>query len=173
MYLRLALGQSAVDAFRLRLGAAYSCRAIADLMLTAAQMGEVKDLTDRNENKNRADMEHRIRPLLPFYDLLERVRIHDFHRFGIMPPDPGRQTLMLGGRIKLTAQKGIAAVSIAGGLKTTKTGASSVKLQRPLLNVDGHFFDDALGSYVALEYVIDEFLRAVPAAIEQFERWSS
>ena len=73
--------------------------------------------------------------------------------------------------MKLTAQKGMAAVSITSqGVRVQTTGGSQVKLQRPLLNQDGAFFDEQSSEYVSLDKVLQAFLREAPAVISDFEK---
>ncbi len=157
--------------YRLELAAVYSCRAIADLMLEAAEKQEVKELNDPDPKKNRTALEDHISGRLPFYTLIEHIRIHDFHRFGILPPDPALKQVMLGGPVKLIAQKGLAAVSMtAQGLEELTTGGSQVKPQRPLLNKDGAFFDEQSSEYVSLDKALQAFLREAPDVISEFEK---
>lgn len=163
--------KQAEAAYRLRLAAVYSCRALADLMLEAAEKQEVKALTDPDPKVNRQKLEDEISKKLPFYTLLEHIRIHDFHRFGIAPPDPAVRKVMLGGPVKLTAQKGMVAMRITSeGVEVLTSGGSKATMQRPLLNEDGAFFDDQLSKYVALEEILDTFLGKAPDAIAEFEK---
>lgn len=158
-------------AYRLRLAAVYSCRAIADLMLEAAEKQEVKALSDPDPKVNRKKLEEDISKRLPYYTLLEHIRIHDFHRFGIAPPGPAVRKVMLGGPVKLTAQKGMVAMRITSkGVEVVTSGGSKATMQRPLLNEDGAFFDDQLSKYVALEEIVDTFLGKAPDAISEFEK---
>src|SRR5262245_43513705 len=64
--------------YRLMLAAVYSCRGMIELMLEAAEKQEANGLS-------RDALEDRISPMVPYYALIERIRIHDFHRFGIAP----------------------------------------------------------------------------------------
>ncbi len=129
--------EDAKSSYRLKLAAVYSCRAIADLMLEAAEKQEIKGL-------NRKALEDQISRKLPFYTLLEHIRIHDFHRFGILPPDPALKQVMFGGPLKLIAQKGVAVVSMtAQGVKVQTTGES---------------------------HVLQAFLRKAPNVITEFEK---
>lgn len=171
-FVSLAQEQKQTEAaYRLRLAAVYSCRAIADLMLEAAEKQEVKALTDPDPKVNRKKLEEHISKKLPFYTLLEHIRIHDFHRFGITPPDPAARRVVLGGPVKLTAQKGMVAMRITPkGVEVVTTGGSKATLQRPLLNEDGAFFDDQLSKYVSLDEVLDTFLSKAPDAIAEFEK---
>lgn len=163
--------RDANSSYRLLLAAVYSCRAITELMLEAAEKQEVGRFDDPDPKKNRKALEFQISKELPFYTLLEVVRIHDFHRFGILPPNPALQEVMLGGPLKLTARKGMAAVSMtAQGIKETTTGESQVKRQRPLLNQDGEFFDEQSSKFVSLEYALQAFLGEAPDVITEFEK---
>lgn len=159
------------SAHRFMLAAVYSCRAIADLMLEAAEKQEIKSLSDSDSKKNRAAFESQISTNLPYYDLLERIRIHDFHRFGLVPPDPKFSVTMFGGPIKLTAQKGAAAVLVTGqGPTVSTTGSSHVKFQRPLLTQESEFFDDDSAKFVKLEEVLGAFLKKAPDVVSEFEK---
>lgn len=163
--------KDAEAAYRLRLAAVYSCRAIADLMLEAACKQEVTALSDPDPKVNRKKLEEDISMRLPYYTLLEYIRIHDFHRFGIAPPDPAVRKVMLGGPVKLTAQKGMVAMRITSKeVEVVTSGDSKATMQRPLLNEDGAFFDDQLSKYVALEDIVDTFLGKAPDAISEFEK---
>lgn len=157
--------------FRLMVTAIYSCRAIIELMLEAAEKQELKSLKDPDPKRNRDDFEDQVAPKIPFYYLIERIRIHDFHRFGIAPPDLKYRELTFGGPMKLVAQKGTAAVSITPqGVMVDTTGGSRVKFQRPLLIQDGQFFDEEEQRFVTLEEVLRAFLDKAPAAVAEFER---
>jgi hypothetical protein len=159
------------SAHRFMLAAVYSCRAIADLMLEAAEKQEIKSLSDPDPKKNRAVLESQISTNLPYYDLLERIRIHDFHRFGLVPPDSKFKVTMFGGPMKLTASKGGAAVSVTGqGPKVSTTGGSHVKFQRPLLTQDSEFFDDDSAKFVKLGEVLKAFLKKAPDVVSEFEK---
>ncbi len=171
-FVELARQQKDAKSFyRLELAAVYSCRAIAELMLEAAEKQEVKEPNDPDSKINREAFEDQILRKLPFYTLLEHVRIRDFHRFGIQPPDPAIRQVMLGGPLKLTAQKGAAAVSVTPqGVEVQTTGGSQVKQQRPLLNQDGAFFDEQSSEYVSLDNVLQAFLKEAPDVISEFEK---
>ena len=141
----------------------YSARAVVELMFEAAD----KDLL----SVKRDELKNRLPAKLLWYNLIERIRIHDFHRFGLIPPDSHMKVMFQRGPIKLRAQKGSALHTIqAGGPKIEVTGQSSIKEQRPLLNNDGRFFDEDTNQYVTLEQILVDFLGAVPAVIEEFEQ---
>jgi len=149
----------------------YSCRAITELMLEAAEMQEVKNLKDPDPKVSRDALEAQLSPKLPYYALIERIRIHDFHRFGLVPPDPNLKQIMFRGPMKLTAQKGAVAVSVtAQGPQMSTTGGSQVRLQRPLLSQDGEFFDDGSSKYVKLDEVLKAFLEKAPDVVSEFEK---
>jgi hypothetical protein len=155
--------------FRLMLAAVYSCRAITELMLEAAGKQEVNSPDDPTVKLTRTELEALVSAKLPFYALIERIRIHDFHRFGLVPPDPTKRELMLGGTVKLLAQGGGAAYAIASnGPHTSVTGPSKVQPQRPLLVDDGLFFDDESSKYVTLSAVVEQFLVKAGDVISEF-----
>jgi hypothetical protein len=156
--------------FRLIVTAIYSCRAISELMLEAAEKQEVKSLKDPDPKSNRDALEDQIAPKIPFYYLIERIRIHDFHRFGIVPPNRKYRELTFGGPMRLVAQKGSAVVSVTPqGAVVSTTGGSRVKLQRPLLVQDGQFFDEEQQRFFTLEEVLRAFLDKAPEVVAEFE----
>ena len=104
---------------------------------------------------------------MAFY--LSNDRIHDFHRFGCVPPDPKYHMVLYGGPSKLVANQGAAVLAILSeGPKFTLTGNSQIKGQRPLCVDDGQFFDEASGRYLSLENILGEYLSAMPATISKF-----
>jgi len=153
------------------IAAVYPARAIVELMLEAAEKQELKPFSNKDAKRSRKDFEEMLAPKLPHYYLLEKIRIHDFHRFGCIPPDPKYRRLSFGGPIKLIANKGSAAIMVTSeGPQLTLTGNSSDKQQRPLYTDDGRFFDDTSGKLLQLDEILDDFLRAVPGVIADFER---
>jgi hypothetical protein len=149
--------------FRNAMAAIYPVRAIVELMLEAADKQEVAGFANRHE------FEPRLILKLPFYHLIEKIRIHDFHRFGCILPDPYIRQFFCGGPIVLNARGGVAAIQFfPGGPKITETGNSKVKWQRPLINVNGEFFDDDSDSYFDLCHVLNGFLSPVPDILAEF-----
>jgi hypothetical protein len=166
----LAEQQSAKDAYRLRLAAISSCRAVIEIMLEAAKKGEVKGLDSTNEQESYRAFEPVIEPWFPYYDLIERIRLHDFHRFGIQPPDDRVVSMFIGGPIKLIAQRGTASYSVtAEGPVGSTNGNSMVRPQRALLIQDGMFFDEESSTYVDPKDRLSAFLQETPNAITKFE----
>lgn len=140
-------------------------------MLEAAAQQELKTFRNANPNESRSALEAILAPKVPYYYLIEKIRIHDFHRFGCVPPDPKIREVFGGGPIKLVARQGIAAYMVtAQGPKVVETGASRVKQQRPLVSSNGEFFDDQSGNYVSLDTVLDAFLKGIPGVIAEFGR---
>jgi hypothetical protein len=140
-------------------------------MLEAAEKQQIPSISDPEPKARRAALEVRIQQRLPYYTLIERIRIHDFHRFGIVPPDPALQETMFGGPVKLQTQGGMASVALtASGPQAITTGNSSVEQQRPLLIHDGMFFDEGLSKYVNLDEILGAFLSNAPSVIADFER---
>jgi len=166
MELLLELAKATKDAvakFRLMMAAVYSARAIVELHYEAADKEQLSSTRD--------DLKRTLASRLPWFNLIERIRIHDFHRFGILPPDPRVTTVFQGGPVKLQARKGAAIYTIQGdGPKAILSGESTVDEQRPLLNHDGRFFDGDTKQYVALERIISDFVDAAPAVIDDFEK---
>lgn len=155
---------------RLQFAALYPARAIVELMLDAAEAQELRAYRNKDVKKGRKQFEEDLTPRLKHYGLIERIRIHDFHRSGCVPPDPKRVEMFFGGPMKLTASKGAAVLTIPPtGPKATLTGNSSVKDQRSLCNVDGAFFDPIGEQYVPLGQILVEYLQGVPELITWFE----
>lgn len=151
-----------VGQFRLLLAGLYSAQAVVELMLTAAEKEEV--------NLTRENMKAHLRAKIPWFDLIERIRIHDFHRFGLVPPDPQLKVMMLGGPVKLKARKGAAIYRVTdSGPEKLTTGTSEIQEHRPLLINDGRFFDDATRTSVSLDQILQDFIPAAVNAIEEFE----
>jgi len=163
--------KKSISQFTNLIAAVYPARAIVELMLEAAEKQELKPFQNKtNAKESRRKFEEKLSPKLPYYYLLEKIRIHDFHRFGCLPPSQKYQVTFAGGPIKLTARNGIAALSLrAEGPKYIKTGKSSVNEQRPLYTENGLFYDEESGKYVPLDKILDDFLSAVPKVITDFE----
>ena len=151
-----------ITQFRFQMAAIYSCRAIIELMLEAADKQEVK--------MSRNDLEVLIAPQTPYYYLIERIRIHDFHRFGLLLPHPKYKVTKILGPLKLKSQKGGINVQLVDtGLETTLSGKSKVEFQRPLIIEDAKIFDDESKKYVSLEEILDKFTSEMPKVLDQFK----
>ena len=172
LFVRIAEAETdAVKKFRVMIAAVYSCRASVELMLEAAEKQELSRFRDPDPKVSRSSLEGYIAARLPFYYLIERIRIHDFHRFGILPPNPKYFQMTFGGPVRAVAQGGIAAVSLTpGGPVISTTGGSQVKFQRPLLVQNGEFFDDETQRFVGLDELLKNVLAESPAAIEELKR---
>lgn len=156
--------------FRNLIAAVYPARAIAELMLTSAEKQELRDFRNKDEGRSYSDFEKVLEPKLPYYSLLKKIRFHDFHRFGCIPPDLAHHKSFLGGPIELVAKKGTAAIVMTPkGPKYTKTGNSSIKPKRPLCTDDGFFFDEHSEQYLSLEEILQKYLNAIPQVIADFE----
>jgi hypothetical protein len=152
------------------IAAVYPTRAIVELMLEAAEKQELKSFQKKDAQKSRNDFEKVLAPKLPHYNLLEKIRIHDFHRFGCIPPNPECHRIFAGGPIKLIASKGTATIVVKPkGPKHIRTGNSNIEEQRPLYMRDGCFFKEESGKMLSLDEILDDFLRAVPSVIKYFE----
>ncbi len=146
-----------VDRFRGLIASLYFARAIVEIMLEAAVMEVVKVTRD--------DLEQRLIRILPGYLLIEKVRIHDFHRFGVIPISG----ISMGGLIKLRAQSGHASLALGPkGPEISTSGQSQVIQQRALCMAGERVFDDESGRYMTLEQLLTPYLEAVPRAIEEF-----
>jgi hypothetical protein len=159
------------EQFRLLMAAIYFSRAVVELMLDAAEAQALLEFRNDDKKESRRNCEAQLTPMLSHYLLIERIRIHDFHRFGCIPPHPNRREVFFGGPMKLTASKGAAVLAIpSSGPRVTLTGNSSARDQRTLCVDDGSFFDDVSGKYLALRQILDEYLANVPATITWFEK---
>lgn len=152
------------------IAAIYPARAIIEIMLESAKNQELKTFKNNDPNQSRKIFEEILIQKIPYYYLVEKIRIHDFHRFGCLPPYPKYINTFLGGPVKMTANKGMVIMTISpSGPKTIKTGNSSIKEQRTLCTVDGHFYDEESGKYFLLNEILEKYLSAVPEAIAFFE----
>jgi hypothetical protein len=148
--------------FRLLLAGVYFARGVVELMFEAADKGELK--------RTRNDLKKHLGAHILWYDLIEKVRIHDFHRFGLLPSNSQVRIMMQGGPIKLKAQTGVAVCSLtASGPEMVATGNSQIKEERPLLSDDGKFFDDTTHQYVSLELILRDFISSSVKCIREFE----
>lgn len=156
------------------IAAVYPARAIVELMLEAAEKQELRPFLNKDATKSRKDFEEMLAPTLPHYYLIEKIRIHDFHRFGCIPPNPKQRAVFFGGPIKLIAKKGTVVLrSTSKGPEIVLTGNSDVKEQRSLYMDDGRFFEEESKRLLSLEEILGDFLGAVPRAIAEFERLSA
>jgi hypothetical protein len=156
--------------FRMLILAIYPARSITEIMLEAAFKQELKGYQEPDANKNRKNFETTHLSTLPFYLLIEKIRIHDFHRFGCVLDLP---QVFYGGRTKLTASQGEAAIFFPlagnGGKEILTTGNSNVEEQRALLRNGDAFFDDSKSCYVKLDRILLENLNAIVPVISQFK----
>jgi hypothetical protein len=143
--------------------AIYPARAITELMLEAAKKDEIPGLT-------RDTFEEAYLVGLPHYHLIEKIRIHDFHRFGCTP---NRGQMHFGGPVKMTASKGEAAIRIAlngpGGKQVIETGNSKVKEQRSLVQNGFSFLDEVSNAYLRLDQILIPYHEAVGPLINKFK----
>jgi len=170
-FLQLARGSpDPVARYRLALAGVYSARAVVEIMLEAARSQELKAYRNTDPGQSRNDLEAAIVPGLPLYHLVETIRIHDFHRFGCIPPNPTFRELFFGGPVKFIARGGVAALHVPpSGPVVTVSGQSQVKEQRPLCQDDGQFFDDMSGQYLPLAEILERFLAGMPPVLSRFE----
>jgi hypothetical protein len=157
--------------FRLLMAALYSCRAFVEIMLEAVEQQQVQGFKHTDAKESRRKFEETIIPNLSRYYLVEKIRIHDFHRMGLLPPDPALHRSVMSGPIKLTASKGGAGIQeTPTGPRTWTTGNSQIKLQRSLYIQGDRFFDDEKSEYVSLETIIGDFVRALRAVGLDFQK---
>ena len=132
------------------------------LIYEAADKGEL--------DKTCEELKAQFRTQVPWCDLIERIRIHDFHRFGLVPPDPRFRSITQEGPVNLRAQKGAAIYRLpTTGPDKLTTGNSAIQEQRPLLIKDGQFFDDATRRYVSLEQIVQDFIAPGAEVVKEFE----
>ena len=152
------------------IAAVYPARAVVELMLEAAEKQELKKSHNNDIKQSHKDFEEALAPKLPHYYLLEKIRIHDFHRFGCLSPDPHYQRVFLGGTIKLKANKGIAALKFTPkGPEFVQTGNSCIQQQRPLYVQYGRFYEEETGKLLSLEQILEEYLNTIPQVIAYFQ----
>ena len=155
--------------FRYLIAAVYPARAITELILQSAESQELTAFKNKNIKQSYKDCEIKLAPRLPYYYLIEKIRLHDFHRFGCLPPSKESQSVFYGGPMKYYARKGIAAIAITSdGPKSTTSGSSLIKEQRSLCSSDGRFFDDETGKYIELDLLLKEYLDAVFKVLTEF-----
>ena len=147
--------------FRLYVAAIYFARAIVELVLEATDKQEIK--------KTRKEAVQSLRARLPRYALIETVRIHDFHRFGLVD----RSGIFIGGPLKLRAsgKGGIAAILVGlKGLIRMTSKSSTIKEQRILQTRDGKVYDEEKEEWISIEQALTEYIEAVPAVLnEEFQ----
>ncbi len=148
--------------FRLQVACIYFARGIIELMIDAYKKGCL--------TISREQLDEILKKELRWFMLIEKIRIHDFHRFGLIPPNPKTKRLFLGGPIELKASQGKAVYSIQPtGIKKEETGNSKIKEKRPLICDDGRFYDDETNKYVTMEQILKDFMCDVPAIINNFK----
>lgn len=170
-YMKLAKRCKNIESrYRNLITAIYPARAIVEIMLESVENEDIESFKSGAPKKDRADFENKISAMLPYYYLVEKLRIHDFHRFGIIPPNPRLRQVSFGGKIKLVAQSGGANIQVKpNGLEKTITGKSSIIDQRGLLNINGLLQDEETGKMVSLEHILNCYIKAVPSVIKFYE----
>ena len=169
-YIRLAHRcKRPVSKFTNLITAVYPSRAIIELMLEAADEQEINLPQNSGEKNSRDYLESVISQKLPYYFLVEKIRIHDFHRFGCIPPPKKRVEISISGPIKLTSKKGIASIFLKDGLPESRvTGESFIKEHRSLCIKNGLlFFDEDSKKYIPLDKILGDFLNTIPKIIEE------
>jgi hypothetical protein len=152
--------------------AVYPARAITEIMLEAAEKGELEG--DPDGKQNRKEFEQTYLSGLPHYLLIEKIRIHDFHRFGCTLGTPGEFQFNAGGPIKLSASNGgVAGIALPlhgdGAKQVIEIGNATVKEQRPLLQKGDTFYDDLSNAYLRLDEILIPYLEAVHPVITKFQ----
>ena len=156
--------------YRLLIYSIYSCRAIVELMLEAASKDELKSGTFDDCNDTRTSLEKWIRKHIKYYDLIEKIRIHDFHRFGLIPPDPEVHSFQTNGPVKLVTQRGSTQIQYPDGIPNQiTTGNSQIMNQRPLLIQNGLFYDESISNYVAIKDIVETFMHDIKNILLEFK----
>jgi hypothetical protein len=139
----LAEGKASEDEvarFRRLVAVIYFARAVVELMLECADKQEIAI--------TRAAVESELLKRLPYSPLIERLRIHDFHRFGLLQD----ACTFLGGPVKITASCGGAELAISSnGIVKATSGSSRIEEHRSLLTRNGEVFDDEGQRWVRVE----------------------
>ena len=160
-----------IDSYRLLLLSIYSCRAIVELILEAAEKGEIRKEIFPNSDNIRASLEIWIKERIKYYDLIEKIRIHDFHRFGIIPFNQSINTFQMNGPVKMIAQNGSIQIQYPDGIPNyTISGKSKIKNQRPLLIQDGLFYDENESVYITIKKVVETFQEEVNSLLIEFRK---
>jgi hypothetical protein len=152
------------DRLRRCMAAVYFARSCIELMLEAA--------ADKREiGLQRNDLEDLIAAELPFYEAVEALRIHDFHRFGIQYRP--NAVIMLG-PIKLRARGGSAALFIAdNGPGQATSGDSQIIHQRSLTLVGDSLWLQGEPSPTPIIEIVDAFTTALPEALAAYDRMAA
>ena len=160
MHLSEALASSdPTTRFRKLIAAVYPGRAAIEIMREAAIQDEL--------TVNRDDLDERVGAVLPRHQLIQAIRFHDFHRFGVMP----RPGVLVGGPMRLKSSKrGVAQVQFPpSGPQITTSGNASVILNRALQTDGDWVFNDATCEWVPIELAVREYVEGLPAALAIFE----
>lgn len=72
--------KDAATVFRLHIACIYFARGIIELIFEAADKKQI--------SSSREQLKEQLPGKLRWFNLIEKIRIHDFHRFGIAPPNP-------------------------------------------------------------------------------------
>jgi hypothetical protein len=159
---RTACQGDSESSFRMLILAVYSALAIAEIMLESAFQRELLGL-------NRDEFEEKYLEGLPYYLLVEALRIHDFHRFGLAPTSG----VFYHGPVTLGGKKGVAAISMpldgSTGKTIIKTGDAKVKEQRCLTQNGVTFLDDGTGKYLRLGEILIPYVTAIEKVIAEYE----
>lgn len=150
--------------FRFNMAAMYSAWAIVAVMIEAAKKQQVDGFKTGDEDADYKNYKKTVTESVRGSSLIERLRIHDFHRFGLLPPQPGVMTTFVGGPIKLKPRGGDALVTVGRkGFVTQTSGDSKVDMQRPLVSSNGRFWDEDRQEYVTLEDALAIYLEGIAA----------
>jgi len=121
-------------------------------------------------NKSRTELKEWFEKVISFFLLIEKIRRHDFHRFGCLPPASKYKTLFIGGPIKLKASSGFAGMQISSeGKEIIISNKSSVDEQRSLYGNDGLFYDESSNRYLTLDFIVEEYTKSIQDVVKNFK----
>jgi hypothetical protein len=80
--------------FRLGIAAIYFARGAVELMLETALDQELKAYKNDDPNVSRESFEGELKRRFSLYNLVERIRIHDFHRMACLSPESKIRKMM-------------------------------------------------------------------------------
>jgi len=147
-----------LDAFRRFVASVYFARGAVEIMLVAARDGIVK--------VPEGDIRAAFMGILPHYELIGRLRVHDFHRYGLRP-HPG---VVMQGPISVRGGPGGATIAIgpSGEVIKETSGGMSISENRPVTIMGEKVLVEATGQYLMLPQILRPYLEALPEAIMRF-----
>ncbi|MFH1068358.1 MAG: hypothetical protein V1794_01950 [Candidatus Glassbacteria bacterium] len=147
--------------FRFMMASLYFARSICEIMLESAKQGNLKISSSALKKK--------FKTILPRYELIQLIRIHDFHRCVVLEREG---ILYVSGPIHIKAGRHPVSIRMKpeGGIKVEAHGESRVDLNRPLQQQNGCFWDESNEEYISIDKALVEYLGVIPKAIEYFKQ---